>query len=163
MLQFLNSQCDTNHYLTIIFIAQQLRMAQIKTKEEGINPIDFINSIDDEIRRNDAMQIMNLMGQITNHPPKMWGPSIIGFDKYDYVYESGHSGTMCKIGFSPRKGAHTLYLMLGLGDFESALQKLGKHTTGKGCLYIKKLKDIDVETLKQIIGKSYKLICEKYG
>ena len=84
-------------------------------------------------------------------------------DKYDYVYESGHSGTMCKIGFSPRKGAHTLYLMLGIGDFESALQKLGKHTTGKGCLYIKKLKDIDVETLKQIIDKSYKLVCEKYG
>lgn len=138
-------------------------MADLKTKEEIINPNAFINAIEDEIRRNDALQIMELMGQITNLPPKMWGPSIIGFDKYDYVYESGHSGTMCKIGFSPRKGAHTLYLMLGLGDFDVELQKLGKHTTGKGCLYIKKLKDIDLDILRQIIEKSYKLVCEKYG
>lgn len=138
-------------------------MADLKTKEEIINPNAFINAIEEEIRRNDALQIMELMGQITNYPPKMWGPSIIGFDKYDYVYESGHSGTMCKIGFSPRKGAHTLYLMLGLGDFDVELQKLGKHTTGKGCLYIKKLKDIDLDILRQIIEKSYKLVCEKYG
>lgn len=138
-------------------------MADLKTKEEIINPNAFINAIEDEIRRNDALQIMELMGQITNLPPKMWGPSIIGFDKYDYVYESGHSGTMCKIGFSPRKGAHTLYLMLGLGDFDVELQKLGKHTTGKGCLYIKKLKDIDLDILRQMIEKSYKLVCEKYG
>ena len=138
-------------------------MADLKTKEESIEPSAFINAIDDQIRRNDALQIMELMGQITNKPPKMWGPSIIGFDKYDYVYESGHSGTMCKIGFSPRKGAHTLYLMLGLGDFDVELQKLGKHTTGKGCLYIKKLKDIDLDILHQMIEKSYKLVCEKYG
>ena len=138
-------------------------MADLKTKEEIINPIEFINSIEDEIRRNDALTIMNLMAQITNHKPKMWGPSIIGFDKYDYVYESGHSGTMCKIGFSPRKAAHTLYLMMGLGDFDGELQKLGKHTIGKGCLYIKKLKDVDLDILRQIIDKSYKLICEKYG
>lgn len=138
-------------------------MADLKTKEEIINPNAFINAIEDEIRRNDALQIMELMAQITNLPPKMWGPSIIGFDKYDYVYESGHSGTMCKIGFSPRKGAHTLYLMLGLGDFDVELQKIGKHTTGKGCLYIKKLKDIDLDILRQMIEKSYKLVCEKYG
>lgn len=138
-------------------------MADLKTKEESIDPNAFIEAIDDEVRRNDAIQIMELMGQITNHPPKMWGPSIIGFDKYDYLYESGHSGTMCKIGFSPRKGAHTLYLMLGLGDFDGELQKLGKHTIGKGCLYIKKLKDIDMDILRQIIEKSYKLVCDKYS
>lgn len=138
-------------------------MSDLKTKEESIDPNAFIEAIDDEIRRNDALQIMELMGQITNHPPKMWGPSIIGFDKYDYVYESGHSGTICKIGFSPRKSAHTLYLMLGLGDFDGELQKLGKNTIVKGCLYIKKLKDIDMDILRQIIEKSYKLVCEKYG
>ena len=138
-------------------------MADLKTKEESIEPSAFLKAIDDEIRRYDALQIMELMGQITNHPPKMWGSSIIGFDKYDYVYESGHSGTMCKIGFSPRKGAHTLYLMLGLGDFDIELQKLGKHTTVKVCFYIKKLKDIDLDILRQMIEKSYKLVCEKYA
>ena len=137
-------------------------MAQIKTTIQPIDPLEFINNIDNDVRKSDALVILGMMQEITGHRPKMWGPSIIGFDKYQYTYESGHSGEMCKIGFSPRKAANTLYLMLGATDFDDELSRLGKHTIGKGCLYIKNLKDIDLQILAEIIKKSYKQICIKY-
>jgi hypothetical protein len=137
-------------------------MAEIKTKETIIEPLDFIDAIEEETRRNDALIICEIMTQITGHTPKMWGPTIIGFDKYDYKYESGHGGTMCKIGFSPRKAAHTLYLALSDMEKNPLLMDLGKHKIGKGCLYVKKLKDIDLTILRKLIANSYSAMCEKY-
>ncbi len=138
-------------------------MAEIKTKIEAVNPYDFIAKIENEKKREEAILLVDIFKEITKHDPKMWGPSIIGFDKYDYKYESGHGGTMCKIGFSPRKPAHTFYLMLGLDEYGDLLEKLGKHKVSKGCLYINKLADIDIEILKQICARAYELMTKKYG
>ena len=96
-----------------------------------------------------------MMRKASGKPPKMWGPSIIGFGSYHYVYDSGREGDICRIGFSPRKPGLVLYLMSALRQ-ETLMAKLGKHTTGKGCLYIKKLDDIDRPVLRQLIAKSLK-------
>lgn len=138
-------------------------MAEIKTKIEAISPYDFIAKIENEKKRDEALILIDLFKEITNHEPKMWGPSIIGFDSYEYKYESGHGGTMCKVGFSPRKPAHTLYLMLGNDEYNDLLEKLGKFKISKGCLYINKLQDIDIEILKQICTRSYEIMTKKYG
>lgn len=137
-------------------------MAEIKTKAEAKNPYEYIAELESEKRRTESAQIIEIFKEITAHEPVMWGPSIIGFDKYEYKYESGHGGVMCKVGFSPRKAALTFYLMLGCGEYSDLLAKLGKHTTGKGCLYIKKLEDIDQGVLKQICQRSYDLMNKKY-
>jgi hypothetical protein len=114
----------------------------------------FIEGIGDAAKRADAGAIVKLMKRATGKAPKMWGPSIVGFGSYHYVYESGREGDAPLIGFSPRKAATVLYLHLGLGDSEAELAKLGKHTTGKGCLYIKKLADVDQQVLERIIATS---------
>jgi uncharacterized protein DUF1801 len=128
-------------------------MADNKTKPTKVSPASFIEAIADETRRADARMLVKLMQSATGEKPAMWGPSIIGFGSYHYVYESGREGDMPIAGFSPRKAANVIYGM-ALGDSAELLAKLGKHTTGKGCLYIKKLADVDRKVLEALVQKA---------
>jgi hypothetical protein len=123
-------------------------MAELKTKASELSVEDFLAAVPDETRREDAKAVCAMMARVTGQPAKMWGPSIVGFGSYSYTYASGHSGSMCRIGFSPRKAQLVLY-----GGFLNAtelLEKLGKHDSGKGCLYIKKLANVDMAVLEQM-------------
>jgi hypothetical protein len=128
-------------------------MADNKTKPTKLSVPAFIDAVTDATRRSDAKALVKLMQKSTGEKPKMWGPSIVGFGSYHYKYESGREGDMPLVGFSPRKAAAVLYLA-GLSDSEALLAKLGKHTTGKGCLYIKKLADVDQKVLEALVDKS---------
>ena len=132
--------------------------AELKTKATEVSVADYIAAIPEAARRADAEAIDALYRRVTGLEPKMWGPSIIGYGSYDYKYESGRKGTFCRAGFSPRKGAHVLYVLGGLaesGPVAALLGKLGKHTTGKGCLYIKKLADVDLMVVEQLVAMSW--------
>lgn len=135
--------------------------AELKTKATEVSVADFITAIPEDGRRADAEAIDALYCRVTGLEPKMWGPSIIGYGTYSYKYESGREGAMCRAGFSPRKGNHVFYGLLGQAD-EALLAKLGKHTTGKGCLYIKKLADIDLEVLEQLVALSWGRMIAQY-
>ena len=126
-------------------------MAKNKTFETESNVADFINSVTDETQRADSFSLVEIMEQQTGFPAKMWGPAIIGFGSCHYKYESGREGDMPLAGFSPRKAAITLYLTQDPQKKEKLLQKLGKHKGGKGCIYIQKLSDINVDVLKEMI------------
>lgn len=126
-------------------------MAKNKTTETQNSVTDFINAVENEVKKNDAFELLKIMQEITGFEPKMWGPSIIGFGSYHYKYESGHEGDAPLAGFSPRKTAITVYFYLPEEKREELLSKLGKHTSSKACIYIKKLADIDIEILKKII------------
>ena len=132
--------------------------AELKTKATEVSVADYIAALPEPARRADAAALDALYRKVTGLEPRMWGPSIIGYGSYDYKYDSGREGTFCRAGFSPRKGAHTLYVLGGLADsppVAALLGKLGKHTTGKGCLYIKKLADVDLAVLEQLIAMSW--------
>ena len=129
-------------------------MAELKTKKTKASVTGFLEKITDEQRRKDCQTVLNLMKQATGEEPKMWGSSIVGFGTYHYRYASGREGDWPIIGFSPRKTDLTLYIMPNLDKFESLLAKLGKYKTGKSCLYIKKLDDVDVPVLEKLITKS---------
>ena len=129
-------------------------MAEPKTKQTTGSVEDFLNSITDEQRRKDCFSILEVMKVATKTEPAMWGTSIVGFGRYQYKYESGTKGEWFLVGFSPRKRDLTLYIMAGIERYAELLKKLGKHKTGKACLYIKKLEDVDVPTLKQLIKQS---------
>jgi hypothetical protein len=129
-------------------------MAENKTKPTAINVAAYIAALTDEIRRADALALVKLMQSATGEEPKMWGPSIIGFGSYHYTYDSGREGDMPLVGFSPRKPATVLYGMRGAANAEALLARLGKHTSGKGCVYIKKLSDVDQKVLSELIVKS---------
>jgi hypothetical protein len=131
-------------------------MAELKTKKTKASVEKFILSVKDKQKQEDAFAIVELMKKITGDEPEMWGSSIIGFGHVRLKYPSGRELDWMKMGFSPRKQNLTLYVSLGAGskDFEPLLKKLGKHKTGKGCLYINKLADVDVKVLKEIIQKS---------
>ena len=131
-------------------------MAENKTKQTNLSVAAFIDAITDETKRADAKALIKLMQSATGEKPKMWGPSIIGFGSYHYVYESGREGDMPLTGFSPRKAATVLYGLSAASDSASLLAKLGKHTTGKGCVYIKKLADVDGKVLETLVSKSVK-------
>jgi hypothetical protein len=126
-------------------------MADNKTKPTKLSVSAFIDAITDQSRRSDAKALVKLLQKAAGEKPKMWGPSIIGFGSYHYVYDSGREGDMPVVAFSPRKAATVLY---GLSDAEALLPKLGKHTRGKGCLYIKKLADVDQKVLETMVVKS---------
>jgi hypothetical protein len=126
-------------------------MAENKTKATKVSVSAFIDAITDESRRADAKALVKLMQKAAGEKPKMWGPSIIGFGSYHYTYDSGREGDMPVVAFSPRKAATVLY---GLSDAEALLPKLGKHTRGKGCVYIKKLADVDQKVLEAMVVKS---------
>lgn len=128
----------------------------VKTTVNDASVENFINSVDDETKRQDSFTLLETYKRLTGERPKMWGSSIIGFGQYHYKSEkSRQEADWMLAGFSPRKQALTLYLMLGYGDHNDLLEKLGKHKTGKGCLYINKLADIDMKVLEELIERSY--------
>lgn len=129
-------------------------MPENKTRPTELSVAAFVAAISDEKRRMDAQALVELMQSATGEKPKMWGPSIIGFGSYHYIYDSGREGDMPLAGFSPRSAATVLYGLTGFGDAAAMLAKLGKHTAGKGCIYIKRLADIDREVLKTMVVKA---------
>jgi hypothetical protein len=137
-------------------------MAKIKTTETSKSVTDFVNSVSDEIKRRDSFQIIDIMQKQTGFEPKMWGPSIIGFGNYHYKYESGHEGDMPLAAFSPRSTAIVFYFSEEFENKEELLQRLGKHKTGKVCVYIKRIDDIDVSVLKKMISNSVKHTKSRY-
>ena len=129
-------------------------MAELKTKVTKASVEKFIEGIKDEKKRQDCYELLKIMKKATKSKPKMWGTSIIGFGDHHYVYESGREGDWFLAGFSPRAQNLTLYMM---GGFDSeVLKKLGKYKTGKGCLYINKLEDVNLKVLDELIAKSVK-------
>ncbi len=130
-------------------------MAELKTKQTDESVAKFLKTVADETKRKDCFEIIEMIKQVTGMQPKMWGTAIVGFGSYHYKYESGHEGDMCEIGFSPRKQNIALYIPGGALKYATLLEKLGKHKTGKGCLYINRLKDVSTDVLKEIITKSF--------
>ena len=129
-------------------------MAANKTKPTKLSVAAFINALTDRERRADAKALVKLMESAAGEKPKMWGPSIIGFGSYHYKYESGREGDMPVVAFSPRKTATVLYGITGFGEAAALLAKLGDHTIGKGCRYIKNLADVDQHVLETLVVKS---------
>ena len=129
-------------------------MAELKTKQTKESVEKFLNNVADEQRRTDCFQLLEIMKAATKAEPTMWGPSIVGFGRYQYAYKSGSELEWFRTGFSPRKQDLTLYIMGGVERYPSLMNKLGKHKTGKSCLYIKKLEDVDIPTLKLLIKQS---------
>jgi hypothetical protein len=138
-------------------------MAENKTTANDQSVEQFLSTIADEQKREDSFTILELMKQVTGMEPKMWGSNIIGFGSYHYKYESGREGDAMLAGFSPRKENLTLYGMSGFEQVDELLSQLGKHTTGKSCLYIKRLDDIDLSTLKHMMEKSFKYFKQKHN
>ncbi len=140
--------------------------AENKTKATEIGVADFIAALPDPRRRDEALIIDAIHRRVTGLDPQMWGPSIIGYGSYDYRYDSGHSGTMARAGFSPRKAAITLYLMENYGDrqaeADALFAALGKHKTSKVCLYINKLADVDLAVLEKLVALTWDEMNAKY-
>ena len=138
-------------------------MAKNKTTETNESITDFINTfVEDEVKRNDTFELIKIMQEVTHFEPKMWGPSIIGFGSYHYKYDSGHEGDAPLVGFSPRKAVISLYVYTSPDDRDELLSKLGEHKASKGCIYIKKLADIDVEVLKDLVLHSLENLKKLY-
>ena len=138
-------------------------MAENKTKPTEQNVEDFLNSVADERKREDSFKILELMKEVTGFEPTMWGSSIVGFGSYHYKYDTGREGDSILTGFSPRKQNLTIYNMDGFEGYDDLLKALGKHTIGKGCLYIKRLDDVDLSTLKRLIEKSFNQVKQKHN
>ncbi|MBF0280375.1 MAG: DUF1801 domain-containing protein [SAR324 cluster bacterium] len=136
-------------------------MVKLKTTKNNRSVDVFLEQADPK-RREDSQVILDMMREITGEQPAMWGTSIIGFGSYHYKYQSGHEGDSFLTGFSPRKQSLTLYIMPGFSKYESLLNKIGKHKTGKSCLYINKLSDIDLSILREILEDSYSSMIKKY-
>ena len=129
-------------------------MAELKTKKNNASVTAFLDKVKNNQRREDCFEVLELMKEITNEEPKMWGASIVGFGSYHYVYASGREGDWMVTGFSPRAQSLTLYIMAGFDRYEELMGKLGKFKTGKSCLYLSKLEDIDKSVLKKLIKAS---------
>lgn len=129
-------------------------MAELKTQPTNQDVVAFLNAIPDEAKRRDCFILLDLMQEITGAQPVMWGDAIIGFGRYHYRYASGREGEWPPVGFSPRKQNLTLYFMTGFDQYEALLAKLGKHSIGKSCLYIKRLDDMDLPTLQELVRRS---------
>ena len=129
-------------------------MAELKTKKTDASVQAFLDAVEHPTRREDSYAILDMMREITGVEPAMWGPSIVGFGTYRYKYASGREGQWPVVGFSPRKRTLTLYIMDGFDGYETLLRKLGKYKTGKACLYINKLADVDQETLRELVRQS---------
>lgn len=137
--------------------------AELKTKKNNASVKEFLDSIEDETKRKDCKEISKMMRKATGKNAKMWGTNIVGFDDYQYKYKSGREGDWFRIGFAPRKASLTLYIMDGFEKYDELMSKLGKHKTGKGCLYFKRLDDIDKTVLNELIEKSVEHFEKKYG
>jgi hypothetical protein len=138
-------------------------MAELKTKLNNADVDAFLAVVDNGKRRADAQTVKALMERITGEPPRMWGPSIVGFGCYHYKYDSGREGDWFLTGFSPRKQALTVYIMAGFSRYDSLMGNLGKYTTGKSCLYIKRLEDVDMNVLENLIAGSVEHMRRTYG
>ena len=138
-------------------------MSSNKTKVNKDSVENFINSVDNEQKRKDSWDMIELMEGITGHPAKMWGSSLVGFGSYHYVYESGREGDFFLTGFSPRKTAFTVYVMPGFSRYEQQLEKLGPFKTGKSCLYLKNLDVVDRSVLEEILTDSVAFMKDKYN
>lgn len=136
-------------------------MADQKTKETSESVSAFLDKVADERRRADCFAVVDIMRAVTKEEPKMWGPSIVGFGRYHYKYESGREGDSPITGFSPRKGDLTLYIMGGFESSPDLMKRLGKYKTGKACLYIKKLEDVDLGVLRKLVAQSVKLMAPR--
>jgi len=143
-------------------------MAEAKTKPTAVSVEDYIAGVEPASKRADAPVLDALFRKVTGEPPRMWGPSIIGYGEYHYRYDSGHEGAMCRVGFSPRKARHSLYIACSYegpegAEYEGLLARLGKHSTGNGgCLYVNKLAVIDLAILEQMIALGWKTSFERY-
>ncbi len=129
-------------------------MAELKTRENDGDVLAFLNAVPDEGKRADAQRVMAIMREVTGEEPRLWGDNIVGYGHYHYKYASGREGDWFLTGFSPRKANLTLYLTSGFEQFEDLRARLGKHTVGKSCLYVKRLSDLDETTLRELIGRS---------
>jgi hypothetical protein len=138
-------------------------MYEQKTKPTELSVQSFVEKVADAPVREDCLALIRMMKKITGSEPKMWGPSIIGFGQYHYKYVSGHEGDICMVGFSPRKQNISLYVLAGFAGQDKLLEKIGKHKAGKGCLYIKKLEDIDQDILEKLIIGSIDFLKKKFG
>jgi hypothetical protein len=138
-------------------------MAEMKTKPTEVSVDAFLDKVTDDKTRKDCDILINLMEKVTGEKPVMWGSSIVGFGKYHYKYNSGHEGEICLTGFSPRKGNLSLYVLAGVEGQNDLLAKLGKYKAGKGCLYIKKLDDVDINVLETLIIKLVDFLKKKRG
>ena len=137
-------------------------MAENKTKPGKASVTAFMNSIEDKQKRLDAKKVAGMMREATGSRARMWGANIVGFGEYHYKYDSGREGDFMITGFSPRKQALTLYVIPGFKHFEPLMDKLGKYKTGKSCLYIKRLADVDEKVLRQLIEGSVKHMRKNY-
>ncbi len=129
-------------------------MADLKTKKTNASVGQFMRGVEDPQRRKDCRTVLEMMKDVTGERPKLWGDSIVGFGSYHYKYASGREGDWFVVGFSPRKASLSVYIMAGLSSYRKLLAKLGKHKTGKSCLYIKRLEDIDLGVLRQLVEES---------
>ena len=137
-------------------------MAKNKTTETDYSVDKFVSKVESEVKRDDSFMLIEIFKSVTGHKPKMWGPSIIGFGNYHYKYESGREGDAPLAGFSPRKDSLVLYFFAEFKEREELLSKLGKHKSAKGCVYVKKLDDIDISILKKMIKNSVDYITKLY-
>ncbi len=126
-------------------------MSENKTQETDADVTAFLDAVEHPVRRADAAALDTMFRRVTGFAPRMWGPSIVGYGSYHYIYDTGREGDMCATGFSPRKANLSLYIMPGYQDFGALLDRLGKHKTGAACLYINKLADVDMDVLEEIV------------
>lgn len=142
-------------------------MAELKTQVTGAEPAQFLAAVDPAAKRDDGLILDAMFRRVTGQLPQMWGPTIVGYGRYHYTYASGHEGDACRVGFSPRKAKHSLYIMACGDDGEEAafaplLARLGKHARGKACLYVNKLADIDLGVLEEMIALGWRRSLERW-
>lgn len=137
-------------------------MAENKTKPSDRDVVEFLNTVEHDGRREDAIQLLNIMTKASGFAPRVWGDQMVGFGSYDYTYNSGHSGTWFRTGFAPRKANMVVYIMPGFKPFEHHLKTLGKHKHSKSCLYLGRLKNIDLKVLEQLVHDSVQWMNAKY-
>jgi hypothetical protein len=140
----------------------EMMMYELKMKENDRSVIEFIENVESLRKREDAYKLLDIFTETTGYPARMWGPSIIGFGAYHYKYESGHEGDAPLVGFSPRKAKISLYIVTSDTKKELSLKDFGKHTSGKACVYINKVADIDVDVLKALISETITSMRETY-
>ena len=137
-------------------------MAETKTRPTQVSVDAFLDAVENPVRRADGKAVRALMERVTGEPATMWGPSIVGFGSYHYRYDSGHEGDACRMGFSPRKAELVLYVLADRPGLDEDLARLGKHKTGKVCLYLKKLADVDGEVLEKIVRGAWEEMNRRY-
>lgn len=138
-------------------------MSENKTVETEASVTEFLEGVENETRRRDALALLELMREVSGVEPRMWGPSIVGFGRYHYRYDSGREGDWMRIGFSPRKGNLAIYLLFPSEETQRLLDRLGKHKTGVSCLYVNKLADVDAAVLRELIAAHWRNAIERHG